>query len=111
MVNTNPMTAYFVTALTKHFVVQAHATMTSPSMLDYNERNFARDRILQLSASSKERAELLDKYRVKFLCLDFRRFKGVSPEGFWKKFHADEYSVRPMLQYGPVYVFALARGK
>ena len=111
VVNTNPMTAYFVTALTKHYVVQVFATMTSPSMPDYDQRNFARDRILQLSASSKERAELLDKYRVEFLCLDFRRFKGVSPEGFWEKFDADEYSVRPMLRCGPVYVFALAKEK
>lgn len=111
VVNTNPMVAYFVTALTKHYVVQVVATMTSPSMPDYNERTFARDRILQLETPSKERAELLDKYHVKFLCLDFRLLNDISPDDYWNAFHADGYSVKPMLQRGPVYVFALGKGK
>jgi hypothetical protein len=99
---------HYVTALTKHYVVQAPPSLTSPSMRDYRERNEAREKILSSETSPEERAYFIEKYHVKFLLIDYNSFKEYDPESFEKIFSQGAVKARPAIHYGKVYLYALS---
>jgi hypothetical protein len=99
---------HYVTALTKHYVVQAPPSLTSPSMRDYRERNEAREKILGIETSPEEREHLIEKYHVRYILIDYDSFKDYDPDTFEKIWLKGTVKARPAIHYEKVYLYSLS---